>query len=115
MKTIEQAAKESSEKAGYNPKIAYDIVGKIVYECAFKAGVIFSQRWIPIEESMPEDHEELLLPKKGNNSEITKQVIVQYSDGTCAIDSRRNSGDTYNYWLVDHTGIIAWRPLELKL
>jgi hypothetical protein len=74
-----------------------------------------AQRFIPIEESMPEDHEELLLPIKGKHAEITKQVIVQYADGTCAIDSRRNTGDTYNYWFIDHTGIIAWRPLERRL
>ena len=66
MKTIEQAAKESSEKAGYNPKIASDIIGKTVYECAFKAGVIFSQRWIPVEEELPEKNIDVIA--KSNNT-----------------------------------------------
>lgn len=72
MKTIEQAAKENSEKAGYNPKIASDIVGKTVYECAFKAGVIFSQRWIPVSEELPPkekdtDESEVVLIMENNN------------------------------------------------
>ena len=66
MKTIEQAAKESSEKAGYNPKIASDIIGKTVYECAFKAGVMFSQRWIPVSEELPTEFEKQILVKNEN-------------------------------------------------
>lgn len=35
---IERAARESSTRAGYNIKIAADVAGRTVYECAFEAG-----------------------------------------------------------------------------
>lgn len=35
---IEEKARESSIKAGYNPNIAADVVGQAVYESAYKVG-----------------------------------------------------------------------------
>lgn len=73
-----------------------------------------AQRWISIKESMPEDHAELLLDKKGKGLEITKPVLIKYENGRYAIDCRRNAGDSYNFWKIDHSGIIEWRPIERK-
>ena len=66
-----------------------------------------AQRWVPINESMPEDHQELLLDKKGKKLEITKPVLVKYKNGCYAIDCRRRApGDSYNFWKIEHSGII---------
>lgn len=70
--------------------------------------------WIPVDESVPEHHPELLLKHKGNHLEITKPVLVKYDDGRFSIDCRRNAGDLYNFWKIDHSGIIGWKPIELK-
>lgn len=74
-----------------------------------------AQRWISVKESMPEDHKELLLDKKGKLGEITIPVLVKYKNGRVKIDSRYNfSGDNYNFWFIPHTDIIEWRPIERK-
>lgn len=49
---IEKAARESSTRSGYNIKIAADVAGRTVYECAFKAGAQWriNSVWHPINE-----------------------------------------------------------------
>lgn len=49
---IEKAARESSTRAGYNIKIAADVAGRTVYECAFEAGAQWriNSVWHPINE-----------------------------------------------------------------
>ena len=79
---------------------------------AFESGAELVQRWIPINETMPEEHQELLLDKKGKELEITKPVLVKYENGRYAIDCRRNAGDSYNFWKIEHSGIIEWRQIE---
>ena len=88
MKTIEEAAKDfnDSHVNGHHPqKWVSDI---------FKAGVEFAQRWIPVEEYLPEK---------------SKQVIVKLENGwhTCT-------------WLTED-GTFAfnvkpthWRYIDLK-
>ena len=88
MKTIEEAAKDfnDSHVNGHHPqKWVSDI---------FKAGVEFAQRWIPVEEDLPEK---------------SKQVIVKLENGwhTCT-------------WIMED-GTFAfnvkpthWRHIDLK-
>lgn len=88
MKTIEEAAKDfnDSHVNGHHPqKWVSDI---------FKAGVEFAQRWIPVEEELPEK---------------SKQVIVKLENGwhTCT-------------WITED-GTFAfnvkpthWRYIDLK-
>lgn len=72
-----------------------------------------AQRWIPISESLPEDHCELLLNKKGKLSEITVPVLVKYKNGKITIDCRYQvTGDDYAFWFIPHDNIIEWRPIE---
>lgn len=84
MLTIEQALDEAYLKAGHN---AY-------FGNGFKAGVEFAQRWIPVEENLPEKF---------------KQVIVKLENGwhTCT-------------WIMED-GTFAfnvkpthWRHIDLK-
>lgn len=76
-------------------------------------GATEAQRWISIKESMPEDHKELLLEKKGKLSEITKTVLVKYKNGKVTTDCRYQfKGDNYAFWFIPHCEIIEWRPIE---
>ena len=109
MKTIEEAAKELAEKNYHHEQT---ISTDIKHACQEMAQ--FTQRWISVEESMPEDHKELLLDKKGSELQITKPVLLKYKNGRYAIDCRRNAGDSYNFWKIDHSGITHWRPIEFK-
>jgi len=77
---------------------------------AFEKGFKYAQKWISIDESMPEDHSEL--KQKGPELQITKPVLVRYENGRYAIDCRRNAGDSYIFWKIEHSGIIEWRPIE---
>jgi hypothetical protein len=52
MKTVEEAAKEY---AGIKTKVEIEVDSRIKEYDAFKAGVEFAQRWIPIEEELPEE------------------------------------------------------------
>ena len=74
-----------------------------------------AQRWITIKESMPEDHDELLVPKKGKLSEITIPVLVRYKNGHVKIDCRyKMNGDNYAFWFISHDEIKEWRPIERR-
>ena len=88
MKTIEEAAKDfnDSHVNGHHPqKWVSDI---------FKAGVEFAQRWIPVEEYLPEK---------------SKQVIVKLENGwhTCTWIT----GDGTFAFNVKPT---HWRHIDLK-
>ena len=85
MKTIEEVAKEFSEKS--------------VWACpiSFKAGVEFAQRWISVEDELPEtiDDEKIFL---------RYPILVKNIDGAFqALNTFSNIG-TYTHW----------RPIELK-
>ena len=82
MKKINEAAKEFSEKS--------------VWACpiSFKAGVEFAQRWISVEDELPEESD-FVLVKTGSGC-ITTAYFHQE-------DSYFTSG------IITH-----WRPIELK-
>lgn len=74
-----------------------------------------AQKWISVKDSMPEDHGELLLTKKGKLGEITIPVLVKYKNGTVKIDCRyKMNGDNYSFWFIPHDEIIEWRPIERR-
>ena len=93
MKTIEDAARDFLGLNESNPNYTHTI--KDEFELSiFKAGVEFAQRWIPVEEDLPEKQ---------------KQVIVKLENGwhTCT-------------WLTED-GTFAfnvkpthWRYIDLK-
>ena len=60
----------------------------------FEAGVQFAQRWIPIEEELPEK---------------LVQVIVKFEDGWCTCTWITEDGD-----FAFNVKPTHWRPIELK-
>ena len=64
---------------------------------AFDMGIEFAQRWIPIEEELPELFEQCLCSNEWS-------IFVGHYDG--------------DYWICDNNGDITivnkWRPIEYK-
>ena len=96
MKTIECVAKEFSEKS--------------VWACpiSFKAGVEFAQRWISVEDELPN--------AEGEANRLSKVVIAKCED---LADEVSAYYDTITKdWRIYPSGQIIkatnWRPIELK-
>jgi hypothetical protein len=89
MKTIEEAAAEYAEKE-------LNGLQYLTAEDAFKAGVEFAQRWIPVEEEYPPIGK--LVQVKGNYSDTE----VWYSHDTLLCsdedDEQWDSGDYPTHW-----------------
>ena len=100
MKTIEEAAKDfnDSHVNGHHPqKWVSDI---------FKAGVEFAQRWIPVEEELPEIGEKVI-------TKMAKDKRTSYGIATRI----REEWEVNAHW-IDHTfsnmTITHWRHIDLK-
>ena len=89
MKTIEEAAKEYA-------KDKYLYIPDMVFQCEnhFEAGVEFAQRWIPVEEELPEK---------------LVQVIVKLANGWHTTTWITENGD-----FAFNVKPTHWRPIELK-
>ena len=96
MKKIEEVAKEFSEKS--------------VWACpiSFKAGVEFAQRWISVEDELPNADEEA--------NGLSKVVIAKCEDLADEVSAYYNIIN--KDWRTYPTGLIIrvthWRPIELK-
>ena len=96
MKTIEEEAREFGRIVGNG-------TGNI--DCAntamdgFEAGAIFAQRWIPVEEELPDKN--------------WYKCLVKYNDDSISITHFQLSGGFINY-KSDLSFITHWRPIELK-
>lgn len=109
MKTTDEFAKES------NPlSVGKSIVNTLSYNKGFKAGIELAQRWIPVEEELPENgiylcKDEItdtcyLCHMRNGKFKLTIRTPVK-SDGNC----------DGNMFCEDVTDIIThWRPIELK-
>ena len=105
MKTIEQASIDyalSREDNDYT----------IETEMAFEAGVEFAQRWISVEEELPDIGEEVLVKRELRQGDTWVQRF-------CSVSTRlAPSGEWEDVkWSdVGHTrGIVThWRPINLK-
>lgn len=106
MKTIEEAAKDFSENIREN-SLSGNNAGKEQYKIGrkigFKAGVAFSQRWIPVEEELPETNEFC----------ESKKCLVKNATYNC-VDIARYYSNT-NMWYFDSTDFIVthWRPIDI--
>jgi hypothetical protein len=101
-KTIEKAARESSIKAGYQPKIAADVIGQTVYECGFIAGAEFAQRWISVEDELPE------------NSDNDRDFLVKQSNGRIFLARNFRNNRFWSLSFTEIKDITHWRLIELK-
>lgn len=117
MKTIEQVAKEYANLRVpvyvADTEIIYTVEDlNMLAQCDFEAGAKFAQRWIPVEEELPE--EGVLVQAKYEKRLIDTQVKRGYTYATC-----RTNKFTGELCLVDDSfkgGIIShWRPIEYPL
>ena len=103
MKTIEEAAIEYAkieyEDLYYNDSDEDSIDVDITIK-DFKAGVEFAQRWIPVEEELPEKY----TPVLAYDTYPTKCYVVKY--------------DSVFGFMTNHFNqcvkVTHWRPIELK-
>ena len=95
MKTIEEAAREYAKKTD---KANAEWVAE-----DFTEGVKYAQRWIRVEDELPELGETVLV-KEGDKVAIAEFTLTKHRE-------------PHQYFLVKSTvtmGISHWRPIELK-
>ena len=114
MKTIEEAAKEYADKEAMDfptGTMSNDEVSDWL-NSAFKAGVKFAQRWIPVEEELPEVGAMVLtkMEKRHGNTWVQNY----YSTAT----RLENQGEWQTVNWVDHSisfGYIThWRHIDIE-
>ena len=93
MKTIEQAAIEYRQTLNDSGVLLSNTVA------TFKAGVEFAQRWIPVEEGLPDFLTDVLI--KISNGKI--------SIGCLFIDEKFNVE-----FINEKIKVTHWRPIEYK-
>lgn len=90
MKTIDEAAKESVQHR-------FNLVGAIkygdIYKQGFKAGACAAQRWIPVEEELPKEGDEVLTKTSDN----WHRILTFGSYGKGGFPSQ----------------VTHWRPIEI--
>lgn len=103
MKTIEEAAIEYAkieyEDLYYNDSDEDSIDVDITIK-DFKAGVEFAQRWIPVEEELPED--------------FTSVLVRDNRCGQTRCAALFQDGKFYPDFLITHEQVTHWRPIEYK-
>ena len=102
MKTIEQALDEAYKNAGSN---AY-------FGNGFRAGIEFAQRWMSVDEELPEIDEQVLAKKELRHGDTCVQnfySIVTRMTPSCEWEGVKWSDVGFNRGIVTH-----WRPIELK-
>ena len=97
MKTIEEAAKD------YSKSKSSAEVFRCAHETDFKAGVEFAQRWISVEDELPEIGDIFLV--KTDNGCITTAYLHGIKSGFITYGE-----DAY----IEFGTITHWRPIELK-
>ena len=105
MKTIEEEALDYAEETKDTTN------GMFYSDCkdAFKAGIEFAQRWIPVEKTLPSVKngfidEDVLVCVKNKNKE----------DGILLFDISSFDGETWSKRHHTWEKIIGWRAIELK-
>lgn len=115
MKTIEEAAILH----------IYDCVEKSEFdrsELSFKKGVEFAQRWIPVEEELPEMSLEITdwiftdenEPEDKDYLKCSINVLIKTMCGCVLIANIDECGGWHSDDLYQHEIVTHWRPIELK-
>ena len=119
MKTIKEASKEKRETSImllYGSKLIDCVTVANREEASFISGVEFAQRWIPVEEELPENANEIILKNE--------KWITEYNpNGTRMgyMDDERKKLFYSAYWdengecyLMSEEQPTHWRPIKLK-
>jgi hypothetical protein len=122
MKTIEENAKDYNAQFEFNG-VVFENANDVRIE-AFKAGFELAQRWIQVEENLPENYMQVNYNKSGH---WTDDVIVMTDKSVylilyrCEINHGRLSQYNNFTWnkfdgeYDDRNGkVVKWRPIELK-
>ena len=108
MKTIKEACEESFNKPGYSDLFT---AGK---RRGFKAGVEFTQRWIPVKEELPVAYEsgdwdglrsDFVIAKCKNDYWYKARIYEGFMDGEDFCDWT----DQEDYKIKN---VVSWRPIE---
>lgn len=91
MKKIEQAANEHTSGGWTDDKIV-----------SFKAGVEFAQRWISVEEELPQINGKIILIKCSNDSAFISSGFYD------------KNGFTTDYKFTSDIKITHWRPITIE-
>ena len=102
MKTIEQALDEAYNNAWSN---AY-------FGNGFRAGIEFAQRWISVEDELPDIGEEVLVKRELRQGDTWVQHF-------CSVSTRLTPSGEWEDIKWSDVGFIRgivthWRPIELK-
>ena len=100
MKKIEEVTKEFSEKS--------------VWACpiSFKAGVEFAQRWISVEDELPEEGVSVLI--KNDFGCIGIEILENGIWRMCTVEKIAGLLNLKEYELEKFATPTHWRPIELK-
>ena len=102
MKTIEEAAEEYSKLKS----------SAEIFTCAhkidFKVGVEFAQRWISVEDELPEVDIEVIVKTLNLKYSIAKMYTPKDCNGTILGEKEWKCSRTFK------SSITHWRQIELK-
>lgn len=101
MKTIEQFATELSEKQ------TYGIMEEPVYESVISTAE-FLQRWIPVEEELPELKQVVIAKCEYSSGLISHNVITRIATSQSS-NGWQWSGENRNSYFA--LKVVSWRPL----
>ena len=108
MKTINEALDKAYENCGEN---AY-------FGSGFYAGVEFAQRWVSVEDELPEDSDNLTQTEKYIYTE--SPVLVRTTNGKYSVSKRSKFKENKNSkweWIGSSSfsdSITHWRPIEFR-
>lgn len=92
---------------------------RYIAEKAFHEGIEFAERWISVDEEMPEDNEYFIEPREDEfEAEETIKVLVMTDQGDIT-DNRRLKmavGKKEWVWFMGYDGdaqVVKWRPLNV--
>lgn len=114
MKTLDQAVKDYVQPMVDEGMPELDIVFS---SADFKNGVEFAQKWISVEDELPEQVEKLLVNKIKSENVLVKRKWDYNGEIAIEINCRFCPSPRIGFlWNIEYKGssIIEWRPIEIK-
>lgn len=117
MKTVEKEAKDRSYSFVHD-NIEYSHPNFVANEKSqsFKDGVEFAQRWIPVEEELPEQSQKWHY-ETNQNYKYYDNVLCKSKNNKVFVARRYsflNKNIKWNVSSTSESSITHWRPIELK-
>ena len=106
METIEERAKE------YSKSKSSAEVFRCAHETDFKAGVEFAQRWISVEDELPQEGVSVLI--KNGFGYFGINVLENGIWRMCTVEKIAGLLNLKEYELEKFATPTHWRPIELK-